>query len=586
MRSKPEASASGFLFVLLAKDACLLTKKIRVVLLLLIATVVAVSAGFPALQQGWASLLIRLHQRQRQDDGRQDDGSVRFVDVAAQAGLSYRWSIPGPRPIDILQGIGNGCAFLDYDNSGNLSVLLVGPQLALYKGDGHGHFTDVSHTTGLDQFHGHFLGCAVGDYDNDGYDDIYISGYRAGLLLHNEGGKYFRDVTKAAGLKPQPWGTSCAWGDLDNDGKLDLFVGNYVRFNPDKDQRLCPTPGEASGCGPQNYPALHGVLYHNEGGGRFRDVTAAWTAGQTAGKVLGVEFADYEGTGRQSLYLANDLLPADLLQNTGRRFQNVGVKAGVAFTDRHDNAGMGLDWGDYDNDGHPDLIVGTFALEPKPVYHNLGNDIFEETSEALGIRVPTKKALTFGVKWFDYDNDGWLDLIMANGHVRDNAMSYRADATFLEPTLLFHNEQGRRLVDMSETAGPDVARPILGRGLAVGDFDNDGKVDALVVDSQGVPLLLHNECRTSGHWLSFTLVGTRSNRDGYGASVTVVAGALTQTRWCHADGSYLSSSDKRVHVGLGTATVAQSVTVRWPSGAVTALRDVPADRQITVREGE
>ncbi|MBV9848346.1 MAG: CRTAC1 family protein [Armatimonadetes bacterium] len=563
----------------------MLTKRTRILLLLIVAAIMAGAAGWPSFQQSLAGLQQRLRHRQPPPAGDQGDGSVRFVDVADKAGLRYRWAIPGPRPIDILQGIGNGCAFLDYDNSGNLSILLVGPKLALYKGDGRGHFTDVTHQTGLDRFHGHFLGCAVGDYDNDGYDDLYISGYRAGLLLHNDGGKSFRDVTRQAGLTPQPWGTSCAFADIDNDGRLDLFVGDYVRFDPSKDQRLCPTPGGPSGCGPQTYNALHGVLYHNEGNGRFRDVTQAWTGGHTSGKVLGAAFADFNASGRPSLYLANDLMPGDLLQNRGDHFQNTPRAGGVADTGGQNNAGMGVDWGDYDNDGRPDLFVGTFALAPKPVYHNLGQGVFEETSESLGLREPTFRPLTFGTKWLDYDNDGWLDLIMANGHVRDNATSYRADATFLQPTLLFHNDHGRRLEDVSGAAGADIAKPILGRGLAIGDYDNDGKVDVLIVDSQGAPLLLHNESRVSGHWLSFALIGTRSNRDGYGASVTVTAGGLTQTRWCHADGSYLSSSDKRVHVGLGAATVAQSVTVRWPSGAVTTLRNVPADRQLTVQEG-
>ena len=204
------------------------------------------------------------------------------MDVAAKAGLNYRWTIPGPRPLDILQTIGNGCAFLDYDNDGNLDVLLVGPKLALYKGDGHGHFTDVTHATGLDKLRGHFLGCAVGDYDNDGYEDVYISGYRTGLLLHNEQGKGFTDVTQEAGLKPQPWGTSAAFADIDNDGRLDLYVGNYVQFDPKISQRLCDDHGYLTACGPSSYHAEHGVLYHNEGGGQVPRCHAASGASKEA----------------------------------------------------------------------------------------------------------------------------------------------------------------------------------------------------------------------------------------------------------------------------------------------------------------
>ncbi|MBV9851703.1 MAG: CRTAC1 family protein [Armatimonadetes bacterium] len=513
---------------------------------------------------------------------------MRFVDLARQAGLDYRWTIPGPRPIDALQGIGNGCAFLDYDNSGDLSVLLVGTNhLALFKGDGHGHFTDVTHRTGLDRFHGHFLGCAVGDYDGDGYDDLYISGYRTGLLLHNEGGNGFRDVTKQAGLSPQPWGTSCAWGDIDGSGRLSLFVGNYVQFDPKKDPRLCPTPGPMSACSPKAYSALRGVLYHNEGHGRFRDVTAIWIGSHASGNVLGVAFADYNHSGRQSLYTASDQMPGNLLANVGGRFQDKGCSSGTSVDGHGDvHAGMGIDWGDYDNDGRLDLAVMAFRTEPKCVYRNIGSGIFEEISDTLALTPRTWPYVAFGVKWADFGNDGWLDLMIANGHVQDNIHDIDRSEAYRQRTQLFHNDHGRLFVDLSASAGLDLRRPIVGRGLAVGDYDNDGKVDALVVDSEGAPLLLHNDSQDTGHWLSFTLIGTRSNRDGYGASVTVTAGGLTQTRWCHADGSYLSSSDKRVHVGLGGASSADSVTVRWPDGHRDHFRNVRADRFYSLREGD
>ena len=229
------------------------------------------------------------------------DDTVRFVDEAKRVGLDYRWSVTGLRPPDILQTIGNGCAFLDYDNDGHLDILLVGTDhLALFHNDGHGHFTDVSQAVGLDSLRGHFLGCAVGDYDNDGYEDVYISGYRTGLLLHNEAGKGFKDVTQAAGLKPQPWGTACAWGDIDNDGRLDLFAGNYAKFDPKTSKRLCTEKGgHVNGCGPLNYFSLTGVLYHNEGGGKFRDVTNIWHPSKY-GKTLGAAFADYDHSGRQA----------------------------------------------------------------------------------------------------------------------------------------------------------------------------------------------------------------------------------------------------------------------------------------------
>jgi len=518
------------------------------------------------------------------------DGSVRFVDVAQKAGLNYRWSIPGPRPLDILQTIGNGCALLDYDNDGKLDILLVGTDhLALYKGDGRGHFTDVSHAMGLDTLRGHFLGCAVGDYDNDGYEDVYISGYRTGVLLHNEaapgGERRFRDVTKEAGLRPQPWGTSCAWADIDNDGRLDLYVGNYAKFDPTKDKRLCEDHGVLTSCGPLTYQPVMGVLYHNEGNGKFRDVSDIWHP-SSYGKTLGAAFADYDGSGRQGLAVANDEMWGELHQNQGASFKEVGRSHGESVDARLQfHGGMGIDWGDYDNDGKLDQVIATFQTEPKCVYHNEGSGFFKDRSDYLGMVDATMPFVAFGVKWLDFDNSGWLGIMVANGHVEDNAAQVDPSTTYRQPTQLFRNLHGKRFADMSTQAGPDLERPIVGRGLAIGDFDNDGRVDALVVDSEGAPLLLHNESKPVGHWLSFKLVGTRSNRDGIGALVTVTAGGLTQTRLCHTDGSYLSASDVRVHVGLGKAAVADTVLIHWPSGQHDTFRHVRADRQLVAREG-
>ena len=514
------------------------------------------------------------------------DGTVRFVDMAQQSGLHYRWTIPGPRPLDILQTIGNGCAFLDYNNDGSLDILLVGTDhLALYKGDGHGHFADVSHSMGLDTLRGHFLGCATGDYDNDGWEDVYVSGYRTGLLLRNDGGKGFRDVTRAAGLASQPWGTSCAWGDIDGDGRLDLFVGNYAKFDPATDKRLCDMKGTQSGCGPLTYLPVHGVLYRNTGGGKFTDATDQWRA-SSYGKTLGVAFADYDGSGRQGLGVANDEMWGELHQNQGRTFKEVGRSHGMAVDARLQfHGGMGLDWGDYDNDGLLDEVVATYQSEPRAMYHNEGGGFFKEDSDYLGMIDAVQPYVAFGIKWLDFDNSGRLGLMIANGHVEDNAAQVDSTTTYRQPTQLFRNLRGKRFADLSTQTGPDLQKPIVGRGLAVGDFDNDGRIDALVVDSEGAPLLMHNESRPVGHWLSLTLAGKRSNRDGIGALVTAAAGGLTQTRLCHTDGSYLSASDRRVHLGLGRAARVQTLTVRWPSGHVDHWRNLPADRQMTLKEG-
>lgn len=514
----------------------------------------------------------------------QGDGRVSFADAAAKAGLRYRWTIPGPRPLDILQTIGSGCAFLDFNNDNNLDILLIGPHLALYQGDGQGHFADVTRSAGLDKFTGRFLGCAVGDYDNDGYDDISLTGYRTGLLLHNEGGRKFTDVTAWAGLKPQPWGAACAWADVDGDGRLDLFVGNYVQFDPARDRRFCDHEGHSSACSPLQYESSNSVLYHNDGGGRFRDVSLS-TLGAVQGKVLGAAFADYDDSGRPSLYLANDEMPGSLLHNQPGVWADVGRASGTAFdSDFMAHAGMGTDWGDYDNDGRPDLTVAAFSDEPKCVYHNEGGGLFQEVSPTLGLSDRTRPYVAFGIKWLDVDNDGWLDLMITNGHVYTNIRDIFPDQSYRQPMQIFHNEHGKRFPDVSGQAGPDVTRPIVGRGLAVGDYDNDGRVDALVVDAEGAPLLLHNESKSAGHWLSLTLVGTRCNRDSYGARITATARGLTQTRWCHTDGSYLSASDKRIHLGFGTASVVDTLTVRWPDGHTDTRHHVRADRQLTLRE--
>jgi len=518
--------------------------------------------------------------------GSPGDAKASFVDVAGSSGLSYRWHIAGPRPLDILQTIGNGCAFLDYDNDGNLDILLVGTDhLALFRGDGRGHFRDVSQATGLATLKGHFLGCAVGDYDNDGYEDLYISGYRTGLLLHNEGGRRFRDVTQAAGLRPQPWGTSAAFGDVDNDGRLDIYVGNYVDFDPAKNQRLCTVRGHTTGCGPYKYKRIPGVLYHNDGHGRFSDVTQAYVQ-HVHGATLGVAFADYDGSGRPSLYLSNDEVEGDMLQNVGKKLLSAGLKSGTAYGGPSvTHGGMGMDWGDYTNEGRLSFIVATYRNETKCIYHNEGGGLFREASDSLALTAPTRPYVAFGTKWLDYDNDGWLDLMIANGHVQDNVAAVTQGVAYREPTQLFHNDHGRVFVDLSAHAGEDLQKPVVGRGLAVGEFDNDGRVDALVVDSEGAPLLLRNESAPVGHWLLLKLIGVKSNRDGIGALVTVTAGGLTQTRLCHTDGSYLSASDVRVHVGLGKAMTAQTVSIRWPSGRKDVFHNVRADRIVVAREG-
>ncbi|HLV81518.1 MAG TPA: CRTAC1 family protein [Chthonomonadaceae bacterium] len=532
-----------------------------------------------------------------------------FAEITTHAGLHYQWTIPGSRPMNILQTIGNGCAFLDYNNDGNLDILLVGTDhVALYQGDGHGHFTDVSRQTGLDKLHGHFLGCAVGDYDNDGFDDIYLSAYRGGVLLHNEAReqgtgnreqgtgnrrrqsqhptpntRLFRDVTQQAGIKPQPWGTSAAFADIDGSGRLSLYIGNYVRFGPSSPQ-LCRIHQRLAACGPIEYPPEKGVLYRNLGNGKFEDVTRTWGGDQAAGKTLGVAFADYDGTGRQSLALANDEMAGNLFQNQDGKWRDAGTVSGTAY-DRNGlkHGGMGIDWGDYDNDGRLDLLVGTYQQEVKNLYHNDGA-LFTDRAMSVGLAWKTSPYVTFGAKFLDADNDGWLDIILTNGHTQDNAAEVDANTTFRQPIQLFHNRSGAAFDDISAALTGSAGQPIVGRGLAIGDFDNDGRMDVLVVESEGAPLLLHNETPNTGHWLEVKLQGVKSNRDGIGALVTFEAAGRKLLRLCHTDGSYMSASDRRVHCGLGAATSA-TVQVKWTDGHQDTYKDIPADQIITLWEG-
>ena len=528
---------------------------------------------------------------------------TRFEDVAASAGLRYAWTISTKRPLNILQTIGNGCAFFDYDNDGNLDILLVGERLALYRGDGKGHFTDVTKAAGMDALRGQFLGCAVGDYDNDGFADIYISGYRTALLLHNEAtpnangtpsARRFRDVTAASGLKPQPWGTSAAWAEtVPGSGRLDLFVANYAHFGPEADiPQLCEFNGIKSSCGPRYYHPLKGVLYRNLGGGKFADVSAARGIGATNGRGLGVAFADLEGAGRPSLVIVNDEMEGDLLHPDAAalpKYANVGASSGVSVDrDGNNHGGMGVDWGDFDNDGQLDLFVTTFQNEPKSLYRNEGKGLFSDISFVSGLGAATAPNVSFGCKFLDYDNDGWLDIVIASGHVQDNIQEIDTSTRYRQPLRLFRNRGSvdPHFDEVSGGAGSAFQKPIVGRGLATGDYDNDGRMDVLAVDSEGAPLLLHNETQPTGHWFGVRLIGAPSNRDGYGAFVTAKCGGRTLTRHCHADGSYLSSSDPRVHFGIGTATKIDSLTIRWPDRHKDILHDLASDCYLTIREGQ
>ncbi len=544
-------------------------------------------------------------------------GAIRFTDVGPSAGITYVYPRQ-KRPLRNLEAFGCGCVLFDFDNDGWQDILLVAsPHPVLYRNLGNGRFQEVTATVGLDKVMGDWKGCGVGDFDGDGRLDLILSGYHRLALLHNEGARdtenggpksevrapdsparplarssarHFRDVTVQAGLDPHNhghWGSSAAFMDLAGDGRLDLVILNYVIFGPKEKQYCELRPGVVSGCPPKEYRPEYGELWRNVGNGRFQDVTAASGMRETHGKGLVVAFTDINGDGRPDFYIGNDGTPADLMRNQGgMRFQNVGETSGVAYgyPPGHAMAAMGADWADYDRDGRMDLAVSGFSDESYSVFHCVAPGLYQFASDDVGIAGPTLKPLGFGTKWLDMDNDGWPDLSFANGHVYDNADQIDPFETFREPMMLFHNEQGRQFVDLVPQLGGDVARPILGRGSATGDIDNDGRIDLLVVDYEGAPILLHNQSQTNNHWITLDLRGRGSNPFAYGAQVTARSGKQVWVGFVSPASSYLSSSDPRVHFGLGPVTLLESVRIRWPDGKQQELRNVQPDRILTIRE--
>ncbi|HET6382124.1 MAG TPA: CRTAC1 family protein [Armatimonadota bacterium] len=505
-----------------------------------------------------------------------------FVDIALRSGLKFSWTNHSRGPWTNIESFGCGCAFVDYDNDGWMDILLVGrPRCALFHNNHNGTFTDVTARAGITQ-EGAWTGVAVGDYDNDGYEDIYVSGFHCSMLLHNDGHGGFKDVTRRAGLNETQWGTSCAWIDADNDGRLDLLVGHYVITGPGY-PKFCPSPtGVLLGCRPEVYPPQFPRLYHNNGNGTFSNVTIQSGLGMAHGKALAIQTGDFDNDGKTDFYIANDGVAGDMFHNLGGgRFENVSFQQGTAFDARGlAQAGMGVDFADYDHDGTLDMVVTAFQNETFSLYQQRAG-LYSLTSTAAGL-ASTTGYLGFGVKFFDYDNDSWPDLVFANGHVYNNVRQVYPNVGFRQPLLLFHNDHGyfHRVVD----AGPAFQKKIVGRGIAVGDVMNDGNQELLVVDYDGRPMLIRNRRPGHNHWLGVKLVGARSNRDGYGARVTVRWPGGKSFADCSAAGSYLSSMDPRLHFGLAGAIKVTAVEVRWPSGHVQTLHPRGVDRYITIRE--
>lgn len=528
---------------------------------------------------------------------------VQFTNVTSAAGIHWTHSKASNGVSTILEEAGPGVCVADFDGDGFQDIYFVNGrdlynrgehlQNALYRNNGNGTFTDVTDKAGAPGT-GYALGCVWGDYDNDGHPDLYVTQYGKNVLYHNNGNGTLTDVTEAAHVDGMDFGTvfhsGATFFDYDRDGKLDLYVGGYANFTP-KSQRNCKIglgPGILTSCLPAVYGGTPDVLYHNNGDGTFTNVTKAAKIYQPKGLNLSVEAIDYDNDGWPDLFVANDGLEAYLYHNNhDGTFSEVGLSSGMALTaDGARMAAMCISLGDYDNDGQLDLYISDFQLASDHVWHNDGKGFFEEVTDAAGIREPTKNVLSFGGGFFDYDNDGWLDLFIANGHVYEDVEKTSPDIRYKQIDSLFHNQRNGKFVDVTKLSGDGFTKPFAGRGVAFVDFDNDGNVDIVVANNNDPPLLLHNSGARGRHSVTFKLVGVKSNRDAMGARVILKAGGLTQLREIAGGGSYLSQSDLRVHFGLGDAGKADSVEVRWPSGLRENFRDVNADQFYTIEEGK
>ena len=495
---------------------------------------------------------------------------------------------------------GSGCAFIDYDNDGWMDIYLVNsgrcdffapkPPLrnVLYRNNRNGTFTDVTERAGVPGG-GYGMGVAVADYDGDGWPDLYVTQYGRSILYHNNRNGTFTDVTEKAGVAAPGWASSAVWFDYDNDGRLDLFVCRFVDFDKSKN-KFCGNEhtGERYYCVPSAYDPARSWLFHNNGDGTFTDVSQESGIAKVLGKAWGVVATDVNNDGWMDLFVANDTMPNFLFVNTSKsRFEEAGIQAGVAYgQDGRARSGMGVDSADYDGDGWQDLFVTNVDQEMYSLYRNSQDLMFDDVAGQMGLGRLTRLMSGGGIKFFDYDNDGDVDLFIANGHPDDKIEEHSAHVMYREPLLLFHNEGGR-LRNVSSSAGPAFTKPFAARGMAVGDFDNDGAIDVLVAVNDAGPVLLRNTAASGNHWLGVRLVGKKANPDAIGARLTWQAGDFVRNRLKVGGGSYLSAHDPREVLGIGHRTRIEKLQIRWPrpSTQVDTFTNLPMDRYITVVEG-
>lgn len=527
---------------------------------------------------------------------------VTFVDVTQSSEINFRHDNAASPEKYLIETMGSGCGWLDYDQNGLFDLYLVNSaptnvykpktplRSALYRNNGDGSFTDVTEEAGVGAEGLFGMGVAVGDYDNDGYPDLFVCGYGRCILYRNNHDGTFTDVTKTSGVANEGrWASSAAWFDYDNDGRLDLLVVNYVDWSPERNFYCGDRgPGMRSYCHPDDYRPQPPTLYHNNGDGTFTDVSRASGIGLKPGNGLGVVTFDYDDDGWQDVFIANDSMPNFLFHNNGDgTFTEDAYISSVAVSgDGIAEAGMGTDAAFTSNSGRMDLIVTHLDLQLARFYRNLGEMGFEDATFSSRISYATYHMSGFGTRFFDYDNDGAVDLFIANGHVLDNVERYHADTRYAEPKLMFRNTGNGVFENVSAQLGSALLLPCVSRGVAVCDFDNDGDLDILVNNNGGPPQLLRNDGGNANHWLEILLVGTKSNRDGVGARVTLTAGNRTLHAQRKGGMSYQSAQDPRLHFGLGDRQKIDAIEIRWPSGEITTLTNISADQIITIQEGK
>ena len=528
-------------------------------------------------------------------------GPIEFVDVTAQAGIHFKHNSGAFGKKYLPETMGSGVCFLDYDNDGWQDIFFVNSMdwpehktgksyPALYHNNHDGTFTDVTREAGL-AIENYGLGCAVGDYDNDGFEDLYLTTVGSNHLFHNLGNGKFVDVTAKAGVASPGFSASAVWFDYDNDGKLDLFVTHYIEWSVEKDQYCSLDNKNKSYCTPQTYKGESSRLYHNKGNGVFEDVTKRAGLLDPSSKALGVALLDYDNDGWMDLFVTNDTEPNKLYHNNhDGTFTDVGVNVGVAFSDSgRVRAGMGTDAADIDGSGFPSVVIGNFTNESMALYRSDGSGLFTDESVSSGVSQMTTQSLTFGCFFMDYDLDGFLDIVAANGHVSDDIAVVQPTLRYAQPAGVYRNIGNRKFEDVSGKLGRAIQKAVVARGLAYADFDNDGDLDLVITANNGAARLLRNENANQNDVLRVKLIGTKSNRDAIGAKVTLSTGSgTTLSRMVKGGSSYLSQSELPLTFGLGKPGNAKSLRLQivWPSGRKESIAEIKPNQFVTIQEGK